>query len=212
MNLLNSRTWFIDSFIKSDKSIFEFIKHVYITWGVLKLKLAIGRFPFPYWSSFDNVMCCVQHSCFSQGKWLFLLLNRNHPCEIRHFCLYLWLTSCWYLPLCCLHVVTGTFGMLLPSFYGSFALGRAITASLTLMMLSLVVPLLANLVRSCQRFFSPYRTSFIRLLKANRVLLACDLWNAPLLSIPMRVLFNHRFSPFEFSERSESQLLFPTQS
>ena len=91
-------------------------------------------------------------------------------------------------------------------------LGRAITASLTLMMLSLVVPLLANLVRSCQRFFFPYRTSFIRLLKANRVLLACDLWNAPLLSIPMRVLFNHRFSPFEFSERSESQLLFPTQS
>ena len=53
---------------------------------------------------------------------------------------------------------------------------------------------------------------FIWLLRANRILLACDLWNAPLLSNPMRVLFNHRFSPFEFSERSESQLLFPTQS
>jgi len=39
-------------------------------------------------------------------------------------------------------------------------LGRAITASLTLMMQSLVVPRLANLVSSCQRFFSPYRTSF----------------------------------------------------
>ena len=39
-------------------------------------------------------------------------------------------------------------------------LGRTITASLTLLMLSLVVPLLAYLVSSCQRFFSPYRTSF----------------------------------------------------
>lgn len=39
-------------------------------------------------------------------------------------------------------------------------LGRAITASLTLMMQPLVVPLLANLVSSCQRFFSSYRTSF----------------------------------------------------
>ena len=91
-------------------------------------------------------------------------------------------------------------------------LGRAITASLTLMMLSLVVHLLVNLVTSCQRFFSPYRTTFIWLLKANRILLTCDYWNAPLLSNPMRVLFNHRFSPFEFSERSESQLLFPMQS
>ena len=91
-------------------------------------------------------------------------------------------------------------------------LGRTITASLTLMLLSLVVPRLANLISSCQRFFSPYRTTFIWLLKANRILLTCDYWNAPLLSNPMRVLFNHRFSPFEFSERSESQLLFPTQS
>lgn len=91
-------------------------------------------------------------------------------------------------------------------------LGRTITASLTLMMLSLFVPRLANLISSCQRFFSPYRTTFIWLLKANRILLTCDYWNAPLLSNPMRVLFNHRFSPFEFSERSESQLLFPMQS
>ena len=91
-------------------------------------------------------------------------------------------------------------------------LGRTITASLTLMMLSLFVPRLANLISSCQRFFSPYRTTFIWLSKANRILLTCDYWNAPLLSNPMRVLFNHRFSPFGFSERSESQLLFPMQS
>ena len=71
-------------------------------------------------------------------------VNRSHPCKIRHSCLYLCLTPCRYLPLCCRHVVIGTFGMLLPSFSGSFPLGRAITASLTLMMLSLVVPRLAT--------------------------------------------------------------------
>ena len=91
-------------------------------------------------------------------------------------------------------------------------LGRTITASLTLIMLSLVVTLLANLVSSCLMFYSPWHTSFNVLLVMNRILLACNYWNAPLLSNPMRVLFNHRFSPFEFSERSESQLLFPTQS
>lgn len=46
-------------------------------------------------------------------------------------------------------------------------LGRAITASLTLMMLLLVVPLLANLVSSCQRFFSPYRTSFYKSVESE---------------------------------------------
>lgn len=69
-----------------------------------------------------------------------------------------------------------------------------------------------NLVSSCLMFYSPWHTSFNVLLMMNRILLACDYSNAPLLSNPMRVLFNHRFSPFEFSERSESQLLFPTQS
>ena len=118
MNLLNSRTWLIDSFIKSDKSIFEFIKHVYITWGVLKL--AFSRFPFPYRNSFDHVVCCAQHSCYNHGKWLLQLINRNHPCEIRQYRLSLCLTPCWCLPLCCRHVVTGTFGILLPYFCGSF--------------------------------------------------------------------------------------------
>ena len=46
-------------------------------------------------------------------------------------------------------------------------LARTITASLTLLMLSLVVPLLAYLVSSCQRFFSPYRTSFYKSVESE---------------------------------------------
>ena len=140
-------------------------------------------------------------------------VNRSHPCEIRHSCLYLCLTPCRYLPLCCRHVVTGTFGMLLPSFSGSF----------TSWSCHHCIAHLDDAVVSCTStckpryflskvLFSLPNFSFISLLKANRILLTCDYWNAPLLSNPMRVLFNHRFSPFEFSERSESQLLFPMQS
>ena len=139
-------------------------------------------------------------------------VNRSHPCEIRHSCLYLCLTPCRYLPLCCRHVVTGTFGMLLPSFSGSFTSWSChhCIAHLNVAVFSCTTT--CNLVSSCLMFYSPWHTSFNVLLMMNRILLACDYSNAPLLSNPMRVLFSHRFSPFEFSERSESQLLFPTQS
>ena len=75
-------------------------------------------------------------------------------------------------------------------------LGRAITASLTLMMLPLVVPLLANLVVLAKGSFLLTELLFIRLLKANRIQLACDLWYSPLLSNPMRVLFNPSLMPY----------------
>lgn len=71
MNLLNSRTWLVNAVVKSGKSIIEFIKHVYISWVVLKLKLAFGRFPFPYRNPFYHVMCSARYSCYSHGKWLF---------------------------------------------------------------------------------------------------------------------------------------------
>ena len=87
---------------------------------VRKLKLTFCRFPFPFRGLFDHVVCSTQLSCYKPWKVFFQLINRSHPCEIRHFCLYLCLTPCKYLPLCCRHVVTGTFGMLLPSFSGSF--------------------------------------------------------------------------------------------
>ena len=64
------------------------------------------------------------------------------------------------------------------------------------MMLPLVVPLLANLVVLAKGSFLLTELLFIRLLKANRIQLACDLWYSPLLSNPMRVLFNPSLMPY----------------
>ena len=117
MILLNSRTRLVNIFIKSGKSIIEFIKHVYISWVVLKLKLASGRFPFPYRNPFYHVMCSAQHSCYSHGMWIFQLIHRSHPCEIRQYslslCLYPLLVSSSLLPTRCYWYFWHAFAILL---------------------------------------------------------------------------------------------------
>ena len=75
-------------------------------------------------------------------------------------------------------------------------LGRAITASLTLMMLSLVVHLLVNLVTSCQRFFSPYRTSLLsvcwkRIVFCLHVTIGMLLYCRTLCECSLTTVFRH---------------------
>ena len=160
MNLLNSLTWFIDSFIKSDKSRFEFIKHVYISWMYVNLNLLLA----------ESLFLSEVYSIMSR-------VVPNFPVISHGKCFFNWSTVAtlarsgisaftYDLPLAGIFLsVADTLLLVLlvcfchPSMV-HLPLGRAITASLTLLMLSLVVPLLAYLVSSCQRFFSPYRTSF----------------------------------------------------
>ena len=75
-------------------------------------------------------------------------------------------------------------------------LGRAITASLTLMMLSLFVPRLANLISSCQRFFSPYRTSLLsgcwkRIVFCLHVTIGMLLYCRTLCECSLTTVFRH---------------------
>ena len=160
MNLLNLRTWLVNPFIKSDKSRFEFIKHVYISWMYVNLNLLSADFLFL--SEVYSIMSCVvpNFPVISHGKCFF---NWSTEATLARSGIS---AFTYVLPLASIFLsVADTLLLVLlvcfchPSVV-HLPLGRTITASLTLLMLSLVVPLLAYLVSSCQRFFSPYRTSF----------------------------------------------------
>ena len=160
MNLLNSRTWLVNPFIKSDKSRFEFIKHVYISWMYVNLNLLSADFLFL--SEVYSIMSCVVSNIPVLARE-----SDSFCCSTETTLARAGISAFTYdLPLAGIFLsVADTLLLVLlvcfchPSMV-HLPLGRAITASLTLMMLSLVVPLLANLVSSCQRFFSPYRTYF----------------------------------------------------